>query len=91
MIIITCPKCGYDLKSEVLTCNPPIHKDYCPNCGWSHSNREENVRVPFIENESPYATLDSFQNSPCVTCGNNPKNGGSGICHCTLGQPQITC
>ena len=24
--------------------------------------------------------------SPCDGCSNNPKNGGSGICHCTLGQ-----
>ena len=23
--------------------------------------------------------------SPCDQCPNNPKNGGSGICHCTLG------
>ena len=23
--------------------------------------------------------------SPCDTCSNNPKNGGSGICFCTLG------
>lgn len=23
--------------------------------------------------------------SPCDTCSNNPKNGGSGICLCTLG------
>lgn len=24
--------------------------------------------------------------TPCDACMNNPKNGGSGICHCTLGQ-----
>ena len=49
MIIYTCPECGHDLKSEVLTCNPPIHKDYCPSCGWSHSHseQEEVVRIPF--------------------------------------------
>lgn len=23
----------------------------------------------------------------CVYCPNNPNNGGSGICHCILGQP----
>lgn len=23
--------------------------------------------------------------SPCDNCSNNPKNGGSGICFCTLG------
>ena len=23
--------------------------------------------------------------APCRTCSNNPANGGTGICHCTLG------
>lgn len=50
MIIYTCPECGHDLMSEVLTCNPPIHKNYCPNCGWSHSKQEEVVRIPFNDN-----------------------------------------
>ena len=27
----------------------------------------------------------------CDGCSNNPKNGGSGICHCTLGTPQAIC
>lgn len=47
MIIYTCPKCGHDLLSEVLTCMPPIHRDYCPNCGWEHSKQEEIKRIPF--------------------------------------------
>lgn len=47
MIIYTCPECGHDLESEVLTCYPPIHRDYCPNCGWSHSEQEKIVRIPF--------------------------------------------
>lgn len=28
--------------------------------------------------------------SNCIKCPNNPANGGSGICHCILGQPHIT-
>ena len=35
--------------------------------------------------------VSKFEQSACVNCSNNPKNGGSGICFCTLGQPQITC
>lgn len=31
------------------------------------------------------------ENEPCKSCSNNPKNGGSGICLCTLGMPQVTC
>lgn len=27
----------------------------------------------------------------CRNCGNHPVNGGSGICHCTLGTTQVTC
>lgn len=26
----------------------------------------------------------------CVNCPNHPLNGGSGVCHCILGLPQIT-
>ena len=36
------------------------------------------------------ATISAFEQSSCVNCSNNPKNGGSGICHCTLGQMQFT-
>lgn len=92
IIIETCPKCGHDLFDSVICTNPPIPMKECHNCGWTwEGKREEVIRVPFVENESPYATMDSFSNGVCITCGNNPKNGGSGICHCTLGQPQITC
>lgn len=38
-----------------------------------------------------YSPISAFEQSSCVNCSNNPKNGGSGICHCTLGQPKITC
>ena len=33
MVIYTCPECGHDILSEILTSMPPIHRDYCPNCG----------------------------------------------------------
>lgn len=26
-----------------------------------------------------------FYNNTCMSCPNNPKNGGSGICNCILG------
>lgn len=28
----------------------------------------------------------AYDSSSCKYCSNNPKNGGSGICHCILGQ-----
>lgn len=29
--------------------------------------------------------------SACQGCSNHPSNGGSGICHCIIGIPPITC
>lgn len=82
MIIETCPKCGHDLLDLMLTTNPPIPKKECLNCGWSWTGeREEVIRVPFDG--------VGFEQSACINCTNNPKNGGDGICFCTLGQ-QVT-
>lgn len=36
-------------------------------------------------------TLKTFIPEACRGCSNHPINGGSGICHCTLGIPKITC
>ena len=33
----------------------------------------------------PQIIATSFGSSACQNCANNPKNGGNGICHCTLG------
>ena len=27
----------------------------------------------------------------CRSCSNHPSNGGTGICHCTIGSPSVTC
>lgn len=90
IIIETCPKCGHDLFDSVICTNPPIPKKECHNCGWTWEGKgEEVIRVPFVENESPYATMDFVQNNPCDKCPTNAKNGGSGICHCILGQQVI--
>ena len=42
---------------------------------------------------SPVSNSDVSVERPytaCESCSNNPKNGGSGICFCTLGTPEIT-
>lgn len=39
------------------------------------------LKNPFIQNH--------FENKACENCSSNPKNGGDGICLCTLGQPTI--
>lgn len=46
-----------------------------------------------IKNSIPYVTESltwNYSNEMCKHCGNNPKNGGSGICHCTLAAYKIT-
>lgn len=41
----------------------------------------------FINDNSAFGNYNS---DPCAMCSNNPANGGSGICHCTLGLLNIT-
>ena len=87
-IIYTCPRCGCDLLDLVINTNPPINRKECPNCGWSWEGEpEETVRFPFGGNT--YVN-NSFSLPPCITCPNNPKNGGSGFCLCTLGLMNFT-
>lgn len=106
MIVETCPRCGANLVSFVLTCDTPVPKKYCPNCGWNWTGEpEEIVRVPFGEGSYDISTTNAtmvrryvpaqpsdsgYDSPPCRTCSNNPVNGGSGICFCTLGQPKFT-
>lgn len=100
-IIETCPKCGHDLVDLLLTTYPPIPSKECYNCGWKWEGEpEEIIRLPFGGNTYASNTTNVFEEaymptqlgdafcekSPCVNCSNNPKNGGSGVCHCTLGQ-----
>lgn len=100
-IIEVCPKCGHDLLDSVIAVMPPILRKECTYCGWSWEGKpEEVIRVPFgggIKIDLETAILDDpikpsntfYGNSPCEHCGNNPVNGGSGICHCILGQRTI--
>ena len=98
-IVETCPRCGADLIDVVIATCPEIIRKECWSCGWaSQGEKEEVVRIPFGGNRSYPDTFSSmgpidkaYDGSPCDRCSNNPKNGGSGICHCILGQPQITC
>ena len=57
-------------------------------------DREGNV---FLNDQLVPTTISLDSNgivstpSPCLNCPNHPSNGGSGICHCILGSPKITC
>ena len=99
-IIETCPICGHDLVDLVLTYNTPISKKKCFNCGWNDYINTEATMLDVILNGGvdyyivercvPVQPSDSaFENSACKYCSNNPRNGGSGICHCIMGSPEI--
>lgn len=95
-IIYTCPKCGHDLVDVCLCSLPPRNAMYCMNCGFqTEAESEEIVRIPYGGNYH-YDRLrlnssgNAFLNSACDGCSNNPKNGGSGICFCTLGGTGVT-
>lgn len=83
-IVYTCPKCGKDLGYTMIATNPSTARYEC-ECGWCYEEPPvEIARVPF-----PYTNWDN--NDPCRFCSNNPRNGGTGICHCIIGSHKITC
>lgn len=124
IVIETCPKCGNDLRDEVICTYPPIPRKVCWNCGWSWTGEREKIkRVPFGGNTNTFTEKDNtsiswngsstdwdsidiktlidwastnietsstinnaFGKEACENCPSNPKNGGDGICFCTLGQ-----
>lgn len=54
------------------------------------------VRFRLIEDEDTSdankyngIVTSAFSSTPCEACGCNPKNGGSGICNCTLATSKI--
>lgn len=101
MIIYTCPKCGADLEEIVLCSYPPQYEKRCPKCGYSYTEKADIIRIPYVEPtplkfvepaplEQPYKiSCTDVISDACESCVNNPKNGGSGICHCILGT-QVT-
>lgn len=124
IVVETCPKCGHDLRDEVICTYPPIPRKVCWNCGWSWTGKPEKItRVPFGGNTNTFTDKDNtsiilggsstdwdsidiktstdwastnietsstinnaFSKNACENCPSNPKNGGDGICFCTLGQ-----
>ncbi len=99
-IIYTCPECGKDLVNTVIATLPSIERWECSECGWYYEEgqQKEIIRIPFnptmdrIKKEYGFEPLkDCYRANPCSSCSNNPMNGGSGVCHCILGQPVIRC
>ena len=62
----------------------------CPRCGRANApwvSQCSCTGSPFMK----ISTSPAFVASPCQTCSNNPMNGGSGNCNCTLGTCPVTC
>lgn len=64
-------------------------KEYnCPDCNLQANtcvgcHRAQNIINILEKNENQFWNI-SFNYECCAQCPNNPKNGGSGVCHCTL-------
>ena len=91
-IVYTCPQCGADLKKYIICTYPSTIEYKCWNCGFTKEEETDPVtiiRTPFPVQQQG---IDNYtiSNSPCDHCSNSPKNGGSGICSCTLNPPKIT-
>ena len=100
-IIYTCPKCGNDLVDVCLCSYPAKNAMYCINCGFmTEPEIEETIRIPYggnyhydrIINESVGELLRLNSNgntSVSSNFTNNLKNGGDGVCFCTLGGTEV--
>lgn len=61
------------------------------------------IRITLEDNDNtpPFGKLYTknfnayLENDPCSGCSNDPRNGGTGICHCTIpylyGPHKVTC
>ena len=78
------PEC--ETWSSCDTCEHEDEKDgsNCYECVKGIENKYTPKEVIYVK------CTDYYENDPCKACGNNPKNGGSGVCQCILGQPKIT-
>ena len=68
-----CPRCGRVNAPWVMTCP-------CKSNAY------------IFKEEKPITYTKTWTSSvpdPCKGCSNHPSNGGSGICHCTLGTQTI--
>ena len=86
-----CWSCGWSSQGEK---EEVVRIPFGGNRSWSDTTPLDYTTSETISNIRyiPMGPSDkAYDGSPCQHCSNNPINGGSGICHCILGQPKITC
>lgn len=82
-MVYQCPTCRRRLKDNQSY-------RFCPKCGQAILLEEDEFyKPPQPQVVTTTWTFIPQSTSACENCLNNPKNGGSGICHCTLGS-QVT-
>lgn len=75
--VYKCKKCGA-IKTEPIT---KSLQDYITiTTGYNEEPSQNSINKYLSE------ILDA-----CKNCPNHPSNGGSGVCHCILGLPVVTC
>jgi hypothetical protein len=85
--------------ATVTTTSPMWNGPSCPTCGarylgshtCSHDDivRRVNELLAMLATLSPRRAADHADRMSGCPC--RPENGGSGICGCVLGGPQVTC
>jgi calcineurin-like phosphoesterase family protein len=89
---------GASIKSGLLSQIPNYHRvtiDVATNKKKLKEIINNNPITDFLEIDpspiDPYTFFkrEDFSNLVCDSCSNNPKNGGNGICFCTLGSQTI--
>lgn len=97
-----CTHCWHTDTGTTMTLSvwPPVTPRVCCFCGLRELYRPPAPPIPeghgpyypqpYGTGTWPYAFTQTGGVSHVDQCACNPKNGGSGICGCTLGGPTIT-
>lgn len=73
-----CSKCLYEWRSIQRLVAPK-----CPKC--SGLLNQDKIDIDFNKYTKMEDQFFTMYNDSCSGCPNHPKNNGSGICHCILG------
>lgn len=79
-----CKYCEDIKKTEIDIEDIPVI-ELKANCSRFISKDYDSINKDFND----YSSV-TFGSEACKGCPNNPANGGSGICNCLLGLPQVT-